>query len=170
MTELRLALSLLICAAVLAGCAGAGGVGGVKATTKAAPDIKVTLVSGGEATLSSFKGRPVVLCFGASWCPHCLHEMPNLQQVHEKYKDDVVILLVLSKSPEDEVRSIVEKKGLTFPVGMDPDSEAKKAYGVTGIPMSFFIDRQGNIRDDYFGSLEPSTLTDKIEDLLHGPM
>ena len=131
-----------------------------------APDFNVSLAGGGEATLAQFDGRPLVLNFGASWCPHCLHEIPTLKNSYDKYKGQVEFLVVFQKSPEKDVADLIEKYGLEFKVGIDPEAQSGKAYGVKGIPVTFFIDSNGNIVDDNFGGIDESSMSRKIEEMI----
>lgn len=156
----RLTAAFLLLSFSMFGCAG-----GIK-EAKPAPDFSVKLMTGEEVSLAQFKGRPLVLNFGASWCPHCLHELPILKETYDKYKGRVEFLSVFVKSPREDVQSLIDKDGVSFKVGFDPDAVAGKAYGVKGIPETFFIDEDGNIVDDYFGGIERSELTGKIEMLL----
>ncbi|MBI5191473.1 MAG: TlpA family protein disulfide reductase [Nitrospirae bacterium] len=163
MTKRALVFSLMAAVLVMAGCAGmvvsqyAG---------KPAPEFRITLATGEEVSLSQFRGRPVVLGFGASWCAHCKAEIPALKAVHAKYGDRVALLIAVIRSPEAEVRSTIMQHNLRFMVGLDPESEVAKLYGVKGIPVTFFIDRNGIVAGDYFGEMTEGMLSDRIDGLL----
>jgi peroxiredoxin len=148
--------------ALSAGCATIG----QKKAPYPAPEFTVSSITGEEYTLSQFKGKPLVLALGASWCPHCNHEAPIFQKMYNKYEGRVEMLGVLMKSPQKESEEMIRKHKLTFKIGLDPEGKVGKAYGVTGIPVLFFINRDGYIVDENFGGLEESDLTEKIEMLL----
>ena len=156
---LALSLMLLTC-----GCATFGEERPQAPVTAA--DFNLKLAGGGEATLSQFKGRPLVINFGASWCPHCQNELPALKKGYDKYKGQVEFLVVFLKSPEKDVTDLIEKNSIEFKVGLDPEAQVGKAYGVKGFPITYFIDGDGNVVDDYFGGIAESTLSKKIDSLL----
>ena len=135
-------------------------------TTKQAPEFSVKLIPNGQTDLAAFKGRPLVLNFSASWCPHCIHEMPALKAVSDARKADAAFLVVFVNSPKKDVDAAVKKYGLKCAVGFDADAASGKAYGVRGIPATFFIDKDGNIVDQAVGSLEEDELNKKVDGLV----
>lgn len=149
-------------AVFLAGCAGAGHT----VTRRPAPAFKVSLVSGGEATLEQFRGKPLVLVVGASWCPHCLHELPDLVKFHEKYGDRVGLLMVFIKSEPGEVKDLVSEHDIKFMVAQDEQAEIAKPYEVKGMPITFFIDSGGNIVDEYLGGITLDRLAERVDSML----
>lgn len=158
-------LALIVIAAFavfLAGCASMGHT----VTRRAAPPFKVSLVSGGEATLEQFSGKPLVLVIGASWCPHCLHELPDLVRFHEKYGERVGLLMVFIKSEPGEVKDLVTEHDLKFMVAQDEQAEIAKPYEVKGMPVTFFIDPGGTIVDEYLGGITLDRLTERVDSML----
>ena len=145
-----------------AGCATIG----QKKAPYPAPDFSVVSTTGEEYTFSQFKGKPLVLALGATWCPHCNHEAPIFKKVYDRYEGRVEMMGVLMKSPQKDAEEMVKKNKLNFKIGLDPEGKVGKAYGVTGIPMMFFINRDGYIVDEHFGGLEEGDLVEKIEMLL----
>lgn len=131
-----------------------------------APDFSVVSITGEEYTFSQLKGKPLVLALGATWCPHCMREAPIFKKVYDRYEGRVEMMGVLMKSPQKDAEAIVKKNKLNFKIGLDPEGKVGKAYGVTGIPMIFFINRDGYIVDEHFGGLEEGDLVEKIEALL----
>jgi len=176
---------LTVVSVFLFGCAG---IGAAQDGPRQAPDFKVTLLTGEEVSLTAsagkplelrvgavvdgrfqephvIKGRPLVLTIGASWCPHCNHEAPVLKRVYDSRKQDAEMLIVITKSPRKDALNMVKKYGFKAMVGFDPDGLVAKAFGVTGIPATFFIDSSGKIVDEYFGSIEEDELNKKIDSL-----
>lgn len=161
---IKAALTLLVVSALSFGCAASGGAQDIKAGP--APDFKARLITGQEVTLAKFRGKPLVLNVGASWCPHCQHEMPALAKVYNEHRGEIEMLVVFVKSPTKDVNKLIKKHGLKAKVVVDPDAAAvAKAYDVTGIPATFFIDAKGNVVDDYFGSIEEDELTKRIDEI-----
>jgi len=112
---------------------------------KEAPDFTLPALDGGTVTLSQFRGRPVVLSVGASWCPDCRVEAPILQELHEGHPE-LVVLLVDPNEGVDTVRNFADEFGFTFPVLLDGDGAVSKLYQIVAIPTELFIDADGIIR------------------------
>lgn len=154
---------LLFSVAVLfSACATMGG----ETKPTPAPDFTIKMLDGREASLAQFKGRPLMICVGATWCPHCLHEAPIFKKVHEKYKDRLGMLGVLIKSKPEDAKALVKKEGLGFDMALDPDNEFAKAYNVKGIPAIFIINSEGMIVDEDVGGLEYSEIVERVDKLL----
>ncbi len=109
------------------------------------PDFSLPLVGGGEAKLSDYKGRVVVLNFWATWCPYCVKEREGLQALHEKYKDRGLVLIAISidRGSIEKVKKFVEERKLTFLNMHDKSSQTSLAYCVRGVPATIFVDPSG---------------------------
>ena len=127
----------------------------------AAPDFELTALQGGAVRLSGFKGRPVLLSFGASWCPDCRVEAPLLETLHEDHPE-LVVLLVDSQESRDVVRQYADDLGMTHPVLLDRDGAVMKTYQVFAIPTELFIDADGIIRAKIIESVTPELLAEKL--------
>lgn len=131
-----------------------------------APDFAIRTISGEVVRLSDFRGKTVVLNFWASWCPPCRAEMPDFQEIFEQREDagDFAILAVdkLVEDTEGSVREFVEEFGLTFDVGFDATDEIVQHYGVRGLPSTFFIDRDGILRQKSLGPVFGNLLADGV--------
>ncbi len=113
----------------------------------AAPDFKLPVLGGGEASLSALKGKVVVVNFWATWCPPCLVEMPVLNELYAAYRDQGLEVLGLSLDEEGlpVTKPFVEKLGVTYPI-VEADRKTYQAYGnVLTIPHTFVIDRAGMV-------------------------
>ena len=114
----------------------------------AAPDFTVVDWDGEEVSLSDFREKPVVLNFWASWCGPCQIEMPHFQEAYDAYGQDIHFLMVNltdgSRETLDTAKQFLEDSGYTFPVYFDPAYEGAIAYGVMSIPVTYFIDADGN--------------------------
>lgn len=128
----------------------------------AAPDFTVEDMDGNPVSLSDFIGKPVVVNFWASWCGPCKSEMPAFQQAWETYGKQVEFVLVnLTDNNQETVESA--KKFLatteyTFPVYFDTQLSGAMAYGVVGIPATYFIDAQGYVVAGANSALDYDTL------------
>ena len=121
-----------------------------------APDFTLRLLNGKSVTLSSLKGRPVVVTFWHSSCPHCQREAPVLDQVYQKYRGKGVVFLSVNVSWDHEApaRKFVEEYRLQFPVGRDADGRIGDLYDVEATPTTFFIGKDGKLRERQEGAPE----------------
>ena len=135
-----------------------------------APQFTLSLFDGGEISLSDLRGQVVVVNFWASWCPPCRAEAPLLEEAWRSYRDrGVVFLGVDYVDTEAEARAYLREFGVTYPNGPDRGSRIARAFGITGIPDTFFIDRQGIVARAYPMPIDRATLVAALEEMLaHG--
>lgn len=119
-----------------------------------APDFTLTATDGRTFTLSSLRGKPVVINFWATWCPPCRKEMPELEQLWQRYGAGKDLMLLGLDQAEDvatieQFRSTVAN--VTFPILLDRKTDVAQDYGVKALPTTFFIDRNGRIQDVKLG-------------------
>ena len=135
-----------------------------------APDFTVYDIDGNAHKLSDFQGKPVVLNFWASWCGPCKSEMPEFEDAYLTYGNDVHFLVVnLTDGVQETVTSASEyiaQQGYTFPVYYDTDMDAAVKYGVSAVPVTYFIDAQGNFVAYGQGALTAAALQQGIDMLL----
>ncbi|MFC1929588.1 TlpA family protein disulfide reductase [Chloroflexota bacterium] len=120
-----------------------------------APDFQMQSLSGEDVSLQSFRGRPVLLNFWASWCGPCRVEMPFLQGIfddREWSSKGLVILTVNIGESSDTVKKFMEANQLSLPVVLDRDQKVAREYNIRAIPTTFFIDENGIIRDRVIGA------------------
>jgi peroxiredoxin len=131
-----------------------------------AQDFTVTTIDGARVKLSQFKGKPVWLVFGASWCTACQAEVPEIEAAYKEYAPQgLVVLGVNIAEGQDAVRDYARRVGITFPIGADPDSAVADAYRVSAIPAHFFIDRGGVLRGIRQGSVSADTIATSLKGL-----
>lgn len=120
-----------------------------------APDFTLErLDDDGELTLSSLRGKAVVLNVWASWCIPCKEEAPFLEQVWQQNRDrDVVVVGLDAKDFRADARRFMKRFGLTFPIVYDGPANALDGYGVTGFPETFVIDRKGKVVEAFAGAV-----------------
>ncbi len=128
---------------------------------QAAPDFELTSLDGETVRLSQFQGQPVVLSFGATWCPDCRIEAPLLEEVHQNHPE-LVVLLVDSNETPGVVQGYAEKMGLTHLILLDSDGAVSELYEIFAIPTELFIDADGIIRAKLVEQVTPELLAEKL--------
>ena len=111
-----------------------------------AVDFTLTDLEGNEVSLSDFQGKWVLLTFWATWCGPCLSEMPSLQRFWERHGEaGIAVVGVAVGSPENEVRSVVQRKGVTFPVLIDVGDRVSSRYQAWSVPVAYLVDPGGQL-------------------------
>jgi thiol-disulfide isomerase/thioredoxin len=135
-----------------------------------APEFTLETLQGESVSLSSLRGKPVILNFWASWCPPCRAEMPALENIHKRYSSEGLVVLAVNATAQDSKAGIdqfLNEVDISFLILMDPASTAASLYEIRSLPTTFFIDRQGTIRDVVLGGpLAEALLRSRAEDLL----
>ena len=138
-----------------------------------APDFTLPLFDQFEQdalTLSDLRGQVVVVNFWASWCVECYREAELLEQAWRDYKDQGVVFLGVDYLDTDkEGLAYMEKYGITYPSGPDLGTKISKAYGLTGVPETIFIDKDGNIALVKIGAIEKPELYSLLDQLIAQP-
>ena len=141
-----------------------------KARGSEAPDFTVYDLEGNAHQLSDFRGKPVLLNFWASWCGPCQKEMPDFQEFYESYGDQVNFVIVnLTDGRRETVETasaFIAEKGYTFPVFYDTGREAAVKYGISSVPVSYFIDAEGYFVAGIRGILNADKLQQGMDLLL----
>jgi thiol-disulfide isomerase/thioredoxin len=129
-----------------------------------APDFELYDLEGDSHKLSDYEGSPILLNFWATWCGPCRSEMPHLEDIYNEWKyNDLVFFAVNIGESSSEVKSFLYMYGLSMPVLMDSARTVSSRYGITGIPTTFFIDKDGIIQDKVVGAFQDK---ETIEDYL----
>ena len=136
--------------------------------THPAPDFSMLDMDGNEVNLASFFGKPIVLNFWASWCGPCKMEMPEIQKFYDKYGQEIHFLLVSVDDSLDAAKTFISDSGYTFPVYFDTTSVGAYTYGASSIPLTFFIDAEGNLTAYYMGAMSESILQQGV-DMIYTP-
>ncbi len=114
----------------------------------AAPDVSVmSLTSGGILKLSDLKGKVVLLNFWATWCPPCREEIPAMMKLNSFMagKSFQMIAISIDEGGKKVIESFFKETGFSLPTYLDESGASSKAYGITGVPETFIIDKQGII-------------------------
>ncbi len=112
------------------------------------PPLEIQLgdLLGNTVRLSEFRGKIVFLNFWATWCPTCVVEMPSMEKLHRRFKDqDFAMIAVNLKESETQVKSFFEKLQLSFTALLDVNGEVASGLAVNALPTTFFLDKKGRI-------------------------
>lgn len=143
----------------------------VAETTGKAPDFTLSDTHGNTTTLSSLRGKVVILEFWATWCPPCRESVPELNEMYEKFKGKNVELLGISVDKGGDapsvVRAFLTERAVAYPVLLD-NRNVNNSYGVSGIPAIFIIDKEGRVVKHFTGFIPGlgKTLSKEVEALL----
>ncbi len=109
-----------------------------------APDFTLPTIDGESVTLSDFRGKSVMLTFWAIQCPACKLQAPYIQAFHDEWSSERVTLLTIDVGDSPAfVQDFVTQQGYTYPVLLDPQGRVAQAYGIPGVPITFFITTEG---------------------------
>ena len=126
-----------------------------------APEFELTSLDGETVSLGELRGKPVLVSFGATWCPPCREEAPFLQELHETQPELTVLLINQEESPE-KVQKYADGLGLSLTILLDRDGRISRRYHVYAIPSSFFIDREGILQAITIGYEGPDTIEENL--------
>lgn len=119
------------------------------------PDFTLEDLSGKRISLKSLRGKVVFLNFWATWCVPCRQEMPTMEKLHRTFKEQGLEVVAINfRESKKEVRKFFDELGLTFTALLDKDGKVSEEYGAWSIPLSYFIDRNGEFVGKVMGSRE----------------
>lgn len=128
-----------------------------------APAFTLTPVDGGAPiALAALRGKPVVINFWATWCVPCFEEHGVLVAGAREQGDSAHFIGIVYEDEAENVRQFLARQGSAYPSVLDSDGKAAMAYGVYGVPETFFVDAQGKIAAKYTGPLTPSALAEHL--------
>lgn len=112
-----------------------------------APDFTVKMTTGEKVTLSSLRGKVVLVTFWATWCPPCRQELAHMQEgvIDHFAGSDLVVLPISRGETRATVEAFINKMGYTFPVGLDENKSIYLKYATNYIPRAFVIDKKGKV-------------------------
>ena len=133
------------------------------------PAFSATAIDGSTISIAALSGQPVWLTFGASWCPDCRAEATDLQATYAKYRSQgLAVVGVFIEEDQAAVLDYAKRVGFTFPMVADPQSRIADLYRTYGIPIHFFVGRDGKVRDVRIGRLTPGDMEQLVQRLISG--
>jgi peroxiredoxin len=134
-----------------------------------APALVVPRVGGGTIDLAKLKGKPVWVNFTGTSCPQCRDEFPLMNGFASRYGGDgLVILAIAVKEDEGTVAAFANESDVTFPLGLDSDGSEQTAWDALPLPVHFWIDTKGIIRDGALGGIGPDIMARGVSTILPG--
>ena len=123
---------------------------------KQAPEFTLKNLAGQDVSLSSLRGKVVLLNFWATWCPPCREEIPSMVKLNESMAGKPFQMLAVSidDGGKDAVEAFFKRGGYTLPALLDPDQKTGGRYGITGVPETFVIDPKGVILKKVIGPMD----------------
>jgi peroxiredoxin len=132
-----------------------------------APDFSLAAPDGRTVRLSDFRGQPVWINFWAPWCPACRTEMPRIEGMYQEHQaDGLVVLGVAVQDSREAVVAFADEVGATYPIVIDADGPVAAEYGALALPVHYWIDPHGIVRDWAFGELPPDLLAASLGRIL----
>lgn len=132
-----------------------------------APEFELTGLDQAIYKVEGNREKPLLLNFWASWCGPCKQEAPDLVRLYEKYKDqiDFYAVNITANDKPDQAAAFVKEYGLPFPILMDETGEVSTRYEIVSIPTTYFIDKQGIVRQKVIGLVNPEVFEEYLKEL-----
>ena len=166
----------MLVALLVAGCGAIAGGGGPRSSPivlggggldgQHPPAFRLTDLSGVTVSLSDYAGRPLVINFWASWCIPCQQEFPLYRMARAQYASrGLEVLGIVYQDTADDARRFMAKEDATWPTLLDPFGATARAYRVTAIPTTFFVNRSGVIIAASYGPPPADALADYLRQI-----
>ena len=124
----------------------AGTHGSSSTSPTTAPDFSLEKLGGGTIALADYRGvKPVILDFWTTWCPNCRRDMPRQNEWYKKYKDQIEVIGIDMQEDPTTVAAFIRELDIEYPIALDSQGSAVRAYGVTYTNYHVLIDKEGNV-------------------------
>ena len=134
-----------------------------------APPLVVPQLAGGTIELGRLRGHPVWIEFMATWCPSCRDEFPFMSGFAARYAEaGLVVIAIDVREDVGTVAAFANLTGATFPIGLDVDGAAARAWRVAGLPSHVFVDAQGVVREVIVGGIGPDVMAARLSVIMPG--
>ncbi len=134
-----------------------------------APPLDAPQVGGGTIDLAALRGKPVWVVFTGTYCPPCRDEYPIMNGFAARYADaGLVVLAIHVREGEPTVAPFVSSLNVVFPVGLDADGSRARTWDAAALPVHYFIDAQGIVRDAALGGIGPDVMARGLQAILPG--
>jgi cytochrome c biogenesis protein CcmG, thiol:disulfide interchange protein DsbE len=155
--------------ALIGGWVAFGGSTGSSDASAEAVDLELVYLDGTTGELADFRGTPVVLNFWASWCPACIAELPDFEQVSQKLDGEVVFIgMNMQEVDRAAADALIAETGVTFRLADDPEGDIFRSFAGIGMPTTVFIDAEGAVANVHAGAVFAEDLEGLIDQHLLG--
>ncbi len=138
-----------------------------KESADLAPNFDLTSTDGKNIKLSDYRGKVVIVDFWATWCPPCRKGIPDLIELQNEFKDNLVVIGVsLDQDTKSDVIPFIKKIGINYPIVYGTDQVIMDYGSINAIPTSFVINKDGKIVDKHIGLVPKSEFEAKIKEIL----
>lgn len=129
-----------------------------------APQFSLTGMDGTTLSLKKLQGKPVLLNVWASYCPHCIHEMPMLEDIAQTH-EHLTVVGVNAGEHQETVRSYMQRTNVTYPIAIDQSGEMVLNYQVKRLPATFLLNESGDIMWTNYGAIQREELETQLNQL-----
>lgn len=134
-----------------------------------APRLVVAQVGGGTIDLARLHGKPVWVAFVTTECGPCRDEVPLMNDFAARYADEGLVVLAIDVGEEEgAVAAVARQLEATFPFGLDSDGHAADAWGAVDLPVHFWIDAEGIVRDGSLGGIGADRMAAGLQSIMPG--
>jgi cytochrome c biogenesis protein CcmG, thiol:disulfide interchange protein DsbE len=134
-----------------------------------APRLVVPQLGGGTIDLAALRGRPVWVNFMATWCAPCRDEFPVMNRFAIRHAEDGLVVLAIDvREDEGTVAAFANALNARFPMGLDADGSAQDAWDAHFLPIHFWIDAEGIVRDGALGGIPPDLMAEGLRRIMPG--
>lgn len=129
-------------------------------------DFSLEMTDGKVFTLLENIDKPILVNYWATWCPPCVREFPDLEEMYKNYKDKMNFIAVNSAETKSVIEAFMTKNKFTIPVAMDSDNRVGMMYGIQSIPTTFIVNTEGVIVFAQLGMMTKTQMKQAIESSL----
>lgn len=134
-----------------------------------APSLVVPRVGGGTIDLAALRGKPVWVNFMGTYCPPCRDEFPVMNGFYARYAEQGLVVVAIDiREDEGTVAAFARSLNTTFPIGLDSDGSAQRTWEAVVLPVHFWVDAQGIIRDGALGGIGPDIMAEGLRKIMPG--
>jgi thiol-disulfide isomerase/thioredoxin len=131
-----------------------------------APPLEVTLLDGSVMNTQDFLGKPMWINFMATWCPQCRDELPMMLDYSNQLGEQMNILVVDVGEDRNTVKTFTKSLKFDLPVGVDDDGSVQRTWGAYALPVHYWLDADGIVRDIVYGGAPPEIFIQAITDVV----
>jgi thiol-disulfide isomerase/thioredoxin len=127
------------------------------------PNFTFETLDGKEVSLEDYNGKIIMLNFWATWCPYCVEEMPDLEDIAQE--EDVVVLAINSGESRSTIQSFIDENGLDLPIVVDEEGYFSRKFYVNSLPTTYFINEEGILLGSMPGMMTAEQIQTIIQDI-----